>query len=376
MASLVEFSVDDSSPTISYAPFSDTYGPPDLFGGWNPHWQDPGFSSAITGSAGPAIASMSQLDPVLLYQLGTGIELFGNVTQAAYTITIDGKPTDTSSANLRNDTLILVENLEDGDHNLTLVVQMDTVPDGLFQFDRAVISALPSPPTKQLNLTQQILGLSFDGAWGAVNNNSRQSEQAGDKASTKFMGLDGETNHTLEIVNNEAILVLPIDAVNVWALEESPSPTAVKPGGPTQSASANPSRKLLENGTRTAVITVSVVFFLAVAILVSRLRKRRRIRAAQRTAIAEQFLGVQERVPQANNWRTKFIDTTNADNLPQTDPSSIQGPQLRGLEPDNGVAEDSPREETITVRMRRVEAQLENLLNMGLPEGSPPSYRE
>jgi hypothetical protein len=61
--------------------------------------------------------------------------------------------------------------------------------------------------------------------------------------------------------------------------------------------------------------------------------------------------------------------------LPQTDPFSI-GPQRRVLAANNGVEEDSPREEAMTVRVRRMEAQLETLLIMGLPEGSPPTTED
>jgi hypothetical protein len=52
MASLVQFMVDDSSPTVSYAPFGDTFSSPDLSSGWNPHWDDPGFSSQHPGAIG------------------------------------------------------------------------------------------------------------------------------------------------------------------------------------------------------------------------------------------------------------------------------------------------------------------------------------
>ena len=52
MASVVQFTVDDSSPTVLYAPIGDTFGPPNLSAGWNPHWDNPGFSSANLGAIG------------------------------------------------------------------------------------------------------------------------------------------------------------------------------------------------------------------------------------------------------------------------------------------------------------------------------------
>lgn len=52
MASVVQFTVEDFSPTVRYLPFSDTLGPPNLSAGWNPHWDNPGFSSASLGAIG------------------------------------------------------------------------------------------------------------------------------------------------------------------------------------------------------------------------------------------------------------------------------------------------------------------------------------
>lgn len=47
------------------------------------------------------------------------------------------------------------------------------------------------------------------------------------------------------------------------------------------------------------------------------------------------------------------------------------------LQPENdevGIGNGTPDEETLPVRMRRVEAQLAALLNVGLPHSAPPSY--
>jgi hypothetical protein len=45
------------------------------------------------------------------------------------------------------------------------------------------------------------------------------------------------------------------------------------------------------------------------------------------------------------------------------------------LLPHARIEEESPRDETVAQRLRRVEAQLEILLSMGLHECAPPSYR-
>jgi hypothetical protein len=47
------------------------------------------------------------------------------------------------------------------------------------------------------------------------------------------------------------------------------------------------------------------------------------------------------------------------------------------LQPENNEVEmgnGTPDEETLPVRMRRVEAQLAALLNVGLPHSAPPTY--
>jgi hypothetical protein len=76
--------------------------------------------------------------------LGTGIKLFGNATRSSYDITIDNEPTDTTSADLSNNTLLSIDNLPDSLHTLALTVQTDP-PGSLFEFDKALISAPTSP---------------------------------------------------------------------------------------------------------------------------------------------------------------------------------------------------------------------------------------
>lgn len=41
----VTFTVDDTSPTISYSPFPDTFGTPNLLAGWNPYFNVSGFAT-------------------------------------------------------------------------------------------------------------------------------------------------------------------------------------------------------------------------------------------------------------------------------------------------------------------------------------------
>ncbi|KAF7366027.1 CFEM domain-containing protein [Mycena venus] len=179
------------------------------------------------------------------------------------------------------------------------------------------------------------------------------------------------------------------------------SGSALITNAPTPPAS-QPARKS-NNSARTMAIVASlaaVAFLIGVAVLLMWVRKRRR--HADRRRLPEQFLDSQEhilrdtsrpKVPgmvnaessRANQWQTAlFADgdlkanpVADSDNLQRTDPPvvAVEHVVLPRAEP--GLREGAPDQadgETMTLRLRRVEAQLENLLTMGLPEGSPPSY--
>jgi hypothetical protein len=45
MANPLQIYIDDTSPTIAYYPFADTFGTPDLLAGWNPYYTGSGFAS-------------------------------------------------------------------------------------------------------------------------------------------------------------------------------------------------------------------------------------------------------------------------------------------------------------------------------------------
>ncbi|KAJ7887733.1 hypothetical protein B0H13DRAFT_2342331 [Mycena leptocephala] len=122
---------------------------------------------------------------------------------------------------------------------------------------------------------------------------------------------------------------------------------------------------LRRNAARTAVIagSVSVSVGLLAAVVILFLCVRRRRRRFVHHLLPEQFTNAEEHVSQDDLWlkaeslRTQPVAVvTENDVLPHTN------------------AEDG--EETVTHRLRRMEAQLETLLTMGVPEGSPPSYAE
>jgi hypothetical protein len=43
---LVTFSVDDTSPCVSYSPFGDTFSTPNLIAGWNPYFDPSGYAKS------------------------------------------------------------------------------------------------------------------------------------------------------------------------------------------------------------------------------------------------------------------------------------------------------------------------------------------
>ena len=44
MANPIQLYVDDTSPTITYYPFGDTFGAPDASAGWNPYYTEIGYA--------------------------------------------------------------------------------------------------------------------------------------------------------------------------------------------------------------------------------------------------------------------------------------------------------------------------------------------
>ncbi|CAK5265366.1 unnamed protein product [Mycena citricolor] len=196
MSNVVQFSVDDSSPTISYFPFGDTLtGSPDLTAGWNPsRGGDLGLSDLASGAGSGKSLHVTSLDGAA-FQVswkGTGITLYGNATHSTYTIAVDGSTLDaSSSADLANGVLASIGHLPDLEHTLRLVVHaQDTT--AIVEFDRAEISAPVSPANiSTSSLSDQFLDdttdFAFHGQWSFANG-SHQSTTAGDSVSIGFKG--------------------------------------------------------------------------------------------------------------------------------------------------------------------------------------------
>ncbi|KAF8151151.1 hypothetical protein K438DRAFT_1988293 [Mycena galopus ATCC 62051] len=117
------------------------------------------------------------------------------------------------------------------------------------------------------------------------------------------------------------------------------------------------------NAARTAVIAGSVsvsVGLLAAVVILFLCVRRRRQQIAQRM-LPEQFTNTEEHVSQ-DDLRLKTGSL-----LTQPVPVVAENDVLPHTNAEDG-------EGTVSLRLRLVEAQMETLLTMGFPEGSPPSY--
>lgn len=77
--------------------------------------------------------------------LGTGIQLYGNATQAGYDLTLNETPTQANSSSLADSVLAEFHDLPDANYTLTLTVQSASPPtsDSFVAFDKALITSSP-----------------------------------------------------------------------------------------------------------------------------------------------------------------------------------------------------------------------------------------
>ncbi|KAF8894333.1 hypothetical protein CPB84DRAFT_1293010 [Gymnopilus junonius] len=193
METSLQFTVDDTSPTISYSPFRDTLSTPDLSAGWNPYYNLSGFIHAqgeVGNGTSLHITSLNGASLALQFH-GTGIELRGNVTFASYEVSVDGQAISSPSSTSQNNILANVQNLKDGAHNVTLTAQ---IPQGQNPPNSTIVTFQP----------QQIddSDIAFLGRWTFETVSSGASfhisKTAGDRAATVFNGttfiMQGETS--------------------------------------------------------------------------------------------------------------------------------------------------------------------------------------
>ncbi|KAK0462598.1 uncharacterized protein EV420DRAFT_1735277 [Desarmillaria tabescens] len=199
MAETLEFEVDDTSPAISYYPFRDTFSTPNLTAGWNPYFSGSGFltSSGETGEGTSLHISSLNGASLSIQWHGTGIQLYGNVTNASYVLTLDETTIDISSLERSDTMLASISGLSSISHNITLTAQITTpeTTGSMLVFDKAVITATsPTNVSSNLNFTLQTITdsrINFNGEWSFNNGLGqafRESNKAGDTARVSFFG--------------------------------------------------------------------------------------------------------------------------------------------------------------------------------------------
>ncbi|TFK44161.1 hypothetical protein BDQ12DRAFT_708173 [Crucibulum laeve] len=213
MANNIQFFVDDTSPSISYFPFRDTFSTPNLSAGWNPYFDDSGFASVLGEEGNGTSLHITSLDgaSISVQWHGTGIQLLGNATKASYTITLDGAPQAQSNiTDLSNNILATFQNLPEAPHTLSLTASTSNTENppnsSMLVFDKALVISSPPAAPSNLSYTSQVLNdsdIAFLGRWVLQNSTDadyRQSSTLGDRALAKFLGssflLTGTTSPT------------------------------------------------------------------------------------------------------------------------------------------------------------------------------------
>jgi len=62
MAEAIQFYVDDTSPSVAYSPFGDTFSIPAPTAGWNPYFDGSGFASALGETGNGTSYHVTSLD--------------------------------------------------------------------------------------------------------------------------------------------------------------------------------------------------------------------------------------------------------------------------------------------------------------------------
>ncbi|ESK92053.1 hypothetical protein Moror_10337 [Moniliophthora roreri MCA 2997] len=136
--------VDDSSPTIFYTPFSDTFGTiPNFPAGWNAllNFSFAGFPIQVSRNMSTVHATSRDGASLSINFQGTGIQLLGSANGAAYDILLDGSSNSlVQTDNLPAFMLASVGDLPNGNHTVSLTARArQGTP--LLAFDGAVITS-------------------------------------------------------------------------------------------------------------------------------------------------------------------------------------------------------------------------------------------
>ncbi|KAF5338515.1 hypothetical protein D9611_013296 [Ephemerocybe angulata] len=197
MATTVQFYVNDTSPAISYTPFADTLSTPNTGAGWNPYYTGSGYATAQGVKGQGTSFHITSLEGASLTIAwigescvsGSGIQLHGNVTNASYTISLDGTNVADPAANLPQNVLATLTDLPERLHTVTLTARFpDSKPDtASVAFGRAIVAS--NPPN--VNSSDPSTEVAFLGRWSFASDgatNFHESDFLGDQATARFRG--------------------------------------------------------------------------------------------------------------------------------------------------------------------------------------------
>ncbi|KAF7782135.1 hypothetical protein Agabi119p4_1511 [Agaricus bisporus var. burnettii] len=197
MVASVQFSVDDSSPLLTYTPFPDTFGQANLTAGWNPYFVESGFVSAIgqTGVGQSQHITSRNGSSISLHWHGTSLQLFGNTTaEATFSLALDGASVSPNNTNNTPNLLAFLDGLPPSDHVLVLTAFNPSPSSGsLVVFDKAVITDLPPQNSSDIfsDHTLDDNDISFTGQWSppSVATPFHESRSQGETAQVTFSGI-------------------------------------------------------------------------------------------------------------------------------------------------------------------------------------------
>ncbi|KAF7965168.1 hypothetical protein HWV62_45280 [Athelia sp. TMB] len=243
--------VDDTSPTVAYTPFSDTFGEPDLSAGWNPYYSGSGYA-ALLGQLGEGSSShRTSLDgaSLTIQWAGTGIQLLGNVSQADFNLTLDGQPTTANSSSIEEGVLAQFHDLHDRNHTITLTVNLNlqSFNESFVAFDKALINS--TQPANSTGVT--------------IDNDS--TTYSGHSSFTNFFTLlhyaselDDTVNHEVVVQNMEnRTLAMSVGGINTTSLANNPSLLAA-----SGSLSHSSVKSIHTAGTKAAIALSCLLFVL------------------------------------------------------------------------------------------------------------------
>ncbi|KAF8991034.1 hypothetical protein BDQ17DRAFT_1287786 [Cyathus striatus] len=196
---LLQFTIDDMSPAITYSPFPDTFGSADLTAGWNPYFTNSAFVTSHAQLGNGTSLHITSLDGAALAVrwFGTGIQLYGNITHDAnYSIFIDGTqtPVNTTTSSVSDGLLFSQLELPQSNHLLSMTIDIGPVPGqpmntSMLVFDYAFVQSSWQNNTQPTNQTLPDILIDFHGNWtNGTDSSSRASQKQGDTAHIQFLG--------------------------------------------------------------------------------------------------------------------------------------------------------------------------------------------